>query len=303
MRLFRYFILMSVALAPFAIDAQKVVSVNGKYTLTLGDNENVTIAQAKTMAIEGAKAAAIEAEFGTLVTKDVASSERMINGLESSIFMADSRESAAADWLGDEREPQVTMTTDGQNIFFTAEVWGKAREIVRGTTDIKWQVMKNVTDNRNIEAHKRAALKKIETGSFNFGEAIYVNFTTPIDGYVAIYLVDDEGSTSCLLPYPKDATGQFRVKHGYPYTFFQGKVASNDPKAEIYEMKTRKLQEYDKLYLIFSPNPFTKCTDSKVNSRNYSLDYKDFQEWLLKQRRADKDMVVESKSIEIIGKE
>lgn len=305
MRLFRYFILMSVALAPFAIDAQKVVSVNGKYTVTLDDNENVTIRQAKIMAIDGAKADAMEAAFGTLVTKDEASSNRMINGQESSIFMIENRASAAGDWLGDERDPQVTMTTDGEHIFINAEVWGKAREILRGTTNIKWQVLKNIADNRSLTADTRAGLQKIETTSFNSGEAMYVKFYTPIDGYLAIYMVDDEGTTSCLLPYPKDTAPSVRVKRGDDPMFFKGKVASGDPKAIIIEMTTHKLHEYDQLYIIFSPNPFTKCKADKITTHSHmpTLDEKEFREWLLKQQRADKDMVVDRKWIEIIGKE
>lgn len=291
MGIYRQLLFILIFSTPLMALAQREASVHGKYTLILGDNENMTIREAKLKAIELAKAEAIKAEFGSLVTSDQVSSEFAINERESSIFMAESQTSVRGEWLGDERQPRITLEADGENIMFTAEVWGKVREIVRGTTDVKWQVTKGESDAR------------IETDVFKSGERIFVNFTTPIDGYVAIYLVSDDGSTACLLPYPKDTTGQFKVKHGTNYTFFDREYNS-DPAVKYYKLSTDKLQEYNQLYLIFSPNPFVKCTDRSVNSRTPNqLDQKDFSKWLLNQQRADKDMVVSRKWVQIQSKQ
>lgn len=288
MRFFsKYLPLIFILISSLPAYAQKEASVRGKYTLILGDNENITIREARLKAIEIAKAEAIKAEFGSLVTSEQVSSEMAINETESSIFMTETQSSVRGEWLGDEKEPKVTIETDGENIMFTAEVWGKAREIVRGTTDIKWEVMKGESNVRT------------SSDVFKSGERIFVNFISPIDGYVAIYLVSDDGSTACLLPYPKDTTGQFKVKHGTKYTFFD-REANSDTAVKYYKLSTQKLQEYNMLYLIFSPNPFTKCTDRSVDSRTPNqLDQKDFSKWLLNQQRADKDMIVARKWLQI----
>lgn len=277
-------LVLSFALSAFA---QKEANVTGKYTLILGDNENITIREARLKAIELAKAEAIKAEFGSLVTSDQVSSDIAIDERESSIFMAESQTSVRGEWLGDTRDPKVTIETDGENIMFTAEVWGRVREIMRGTTDIRWQVMKTSGNTR------------VETDTFMAGERIFVNFFSPVDGYLAVYLVSDDGLVSCLLPYPKDSTGQFRLKHGITYTLFD-READSDPTVKYYKLNTGKLQEYNQLYVIFSPNSFTKCSDYSLNPRTPNqLDQKDFSKWLLNMQRADKDMVVARKWLQI----
>lgn len=287
MNTYRHVISIVALLFAFSLAAQKVASVSGKYTLILGDNENTTIREARLTALEMAKAEAIKEKFGSMVASDQIWSEMAVNERESSIFMTETQTSVRGEWLGDEREPKVTIETDGENIMFTAQVWGKAREIIRGTTDIKWQVMKGQPGSR------------AETASFKSGERIYVNFTSPIDGYAALYLVSDDGSTSCLLPYPKDPTGQFKVKHGTTYTFFD-KETDSDRWVKYYKLNTDKLQEYNLLYLIFSPNPFTKCADYRTNANTPNqLNQKDFAKWLLNMQRADKDMVVARKWLQI----
>ncbi len=273
----------------FEASSQKTAKVTGKYTYIVTDNDNVTMKEAKIRAIDLAKAEAIKKEFGTLVVSDFINSDRMVDDDLSSYYIMDTSSSVKGDWLGDEKDPVVTVECVDGNILFTAEVWGTAREIIRAQTDLSWQVQKMVND------------AKIESDQFETGERFFVKFKSPTDGYVAIYLITADDETACLLPYRKDTTGRFKVKGRTEYELFDKSV---DPTASYYKLSTNQLQEYNQLVLIYSPNPFTKCTDVSNDPRHpNTLSQKDFAKWLLKNQRADKDMVVNRKWLSIQGKE
>lgn len=270
-------------------NAQRTAKVTGKYTYILTENDNVTIKEAKIKAIEMAKAEAIKSEFGVLVVSDFINSDRVVDDELSSYYIMDTSASVKGEWLGDEKDPEVTIECVNGDISFTAEVWGSAREIVRAQTDVKWQVMKDK------DGHK------IETDQFDTGERVFVNFKSPADGYIAIYLITADDDTACLLPYRKDTTGRFKVKGRTEYQLFD---KAQDPTAQYYKLSTNQLQEYNQLVLIYSPNPFTKCTDVSNDPRHpNTLSQKDFAKWLLKNQRADNDMVVNRKWLSIIGTE
>lgn len=281
--------LLSFSLIAFcqAADAQRTADVNGKYTYILSENDNVTIKEAKLKAIEEAKAEAIKKEFGMLVASDFINTEKQTNDDFSSYYMSNTSASVKGEWLGDDRDPEVTVECINGDIFFTAEVWGKAREIVRAKPDIKWSVEKDVNGQR------------VEANEFTSGERFFVKFRSPSDGYVAVYLITGDNETACLLPYRKDTTGRFQVKGGKEYTFFDKTV---DPSASYYKLSTNQGLEYNTLVIVFSPNSFTKCMDTSNDPRHpNTLNSKDFAKWSLKNQRADSEMYVIPKNIIIKG--
>lgn len=183
--------------------AQREATVSGKYDYYLGENDNVTIKDAKLKAIEMAKSEAIKNEFGMFVASDFINTEVGANDEFSSYYIMDTSTSVKGEWLGDEEEPKVQISV-GQNgdLCFSAQVKGRAREIKRAQTDLKWSVQR---DN---------AGKKADTDRFDSGERFFVNFKSPADGYVAIYLITGDDETACLLPYPNDTRGRVQIKGG-----------------------------------------------------------------------------------------
>lgn len=283
------FILLLVLLSTFALSAQRTAKVNGKYTYILTENDNVTIKEAKIKSIEMAKAEALKNEFGTLVVSDFINSEKVANGDLSSYYIMDTSTSVKGEWLSDDKTPVVTIECVDGELLFTAEVWGTAREIKRAHTDIKWQIQREDQGT------------KIESDKFNSGDRFFVKFRSPADGYVAIYLITDDDDSSCLLPYRKDNAGRYHVRGGKEYTFFDKSI---DPTASYYKLSTNNPVEYNQLVIIFSPNPFTKCSDTSGDSRRPNfLSQKDFAKWLLKCQRTDNEMVVYSKWLTINGNE
>ena len=179
----------------------------------------------------------------------------------------------------------------------TAHVWGTAREIVSAPIDIRVKVLKNGT------------LDRYEDDSFRDGDDIYLSFQSPTKGYLAVYLMDDKGDAFCFLPYAGDTDGMFEVKANKPYILFSANHADKGEECDEYVLTCDKALERDMLYIIFSPNPFVKANDSsapmkvKVGGEDLELprqlQYKDFQRWLLKNRRLDSKMQVIVKPIEI----
>ena len=282
-------ILSAAFLIPVGATAQRTAKVSGKYQYIVTDNDNITLKEAKIKAIDLAKAEALKNEFGTMVASDFINSARGTEDDSSSFYVMDTSTSVKGEWLGDEKEPAITIETNGNDLIFTAEVWGTAREIVRANTELKWDVTKDING------------KKVSSDQFNSGERFFMNFKSPIDGYVAVYLITGDDDTACLLPYRKDTSGRVQVKGGREYTFFDKTI---DPNATYYKLSTNQIQEMNQLVVVFSPHPFSKDVNASSDSRkpNY-LSQKDFAKWLLKNQQADKDMVVNRKWVTIKGLE
>ena len=165
--------------------AQRVVDVHGTYTYVISENDNITLREAKHKCIELAKAEAIKNEFGVMITSDVIDTNVETNGeTASSYFWENTVAMAKGDWLGNTKPHEVTVSYENEKLRFTANVWGKAREIIQAKVDLKWDILKDGID------------EKVATTSFISGERIYIRFRSPSDGYVAIYLIEGDDPIS-----------------------------------------------------------------------------------------------------------
>ena len=124
--------------------AQREEEVSGSYTYVLSENDGITLKEAKHMCIELAKAAAIKEKFGELITSDVIDSNVETNGESStSYYWENTVAMAKGDWLGDTEKPQLDIKYEDDKLIFTAEVKGRAREIIQSKIDLKWEIMKD----------------------------------------------------------------------------------------------------------------------------------------------------------------
>ena len=272
-------------------NAQRTEKVSGEYTYPVRDNDNITLRDAKIKCIELAKAEAIKNVFGQLITIDVIDNHMNDGESEKSYYWENTVAMAKGRWLGDTEPPSLDIIYKDGQLVFTAKVQGIAREISQVTTDLKWEVQKEGLDG------------KVAASTFDSGENVYVEFRSPADGYVAVYLMEDDDKTWCLLPYPEDSDGRFPVKANRSYVFFD-KNKTTDPSAHQYVLKTKRPQEKNQFIIIYSTKPFTKCNDdSKDKLHPNSLNSHDFQKWLLKCQREDSEMVVNKKWVKIENKQ
>lgn len=244
-----------------------------------------SVEQAKLMAIEQAKIAAVDSVFGTNVISQTRNIVELGNGKDINEFVDISSTDVRGRWIKTLREPEFgRIWYEGNLLNVTVTVNGVVREITPSTIDCKVKVLCDGTDKDNARQ------------DFNDGNNIYLSFTAPVDGYLVVYLVDDKLDAYCALPYYDQNVGAYRIEAGREYVFFSRDKAleSDIPYVEEYNLDTDKDVETNLLYVIFSPNEFVKPIGKTVDSdRPRQLSWKEFNSWLGKCMSRDKDMVGE----------
>ena len=263
-----------------ALWADKPKKVHGKAKLIISMNDNVTPMEAKRDCINRARYEAIKAEFGEVVSSTTNMVDANVDGEDISQFVSETSMSAKAEWVEDTKEPVVKMEVIDDQIIYNAEVWGLAREIPYNTIDFEWKVLAGGKEDYR------------ESDQFNNKQRIYIKFKSPVDGYLAIYVLDSTTKrANCLLPYKHNATGQHYVRGGVEYCLFDPET---DPKAIIYKMVTSEPIEMDNIVLLFSPNPFTKCNENSGDRLHpNTLHVDDFNNWVRRLQNRDEKMVVD----------
>ena len=281
-------IIVILLLLPLTVmQAQKVRQVCGEYTYYAEGNESPN--QAKLKAWEGAKLQALAKEFGTVVSQSTTQSETAVNGQEQSYFSQLSSTEVKGEWLEDVGEPEYKVEFTDDMLVVRCRACGKARELSNEAVDFEAIVLRNGTD------------KKFADVNFRRGDDMFLLFRSPADGYVAAYLVDETPTAYCLLPYMGNANGQQPVKHGQEYVFFSdAKAEKGSGTVDEYTLTCSGDIERNRLYVIFSPEPFTKALDSHVSEAlPRQLSYEDFGKWLNTCRKRDKKMGVKVMHIEV----
>lgn len=270
--------------------AQRVANVEGEYVYVQSANE--TKAQAENQAIQKAKIEAIANEFGTLVEQT-----NLTNISNGNVrFHSLGKSEIKGEWLGDTKDPKLTYAIDNKGeLCITARVWGKAREIITSKIDIKAYVLRNSTDKRNISEE------------FISGDEYFVSFKSPVKGYIAIYIMNENGDATRLLPYSDDKAKAYKIEANKEYIFFSENVQNDnegDYYAHGYIFSTQSnTVEYNRMFILFSPNEFVRPDDS-IDIRTEEeftlppvVNYKEMQDWLVKNRIRDKQMQIVHRDI------
>ena len=184
-----------------------------------------------------------------------------------------------------------TRLVQGDNIAIRVEVKGKVREITTATIQFDAKVLCNAPDVR------------FEKTDFKSGDDLYLYFSNSSDGWLAVYLYDGNDDVYCLLPYSGQNDGIYKVKGGKDYVFFSEDKADdyvNVWDIDEYTLTCTGEKEINRLYVICSPNKFTKALDYRDSDGvPRMLSYADFQSWLSHIRIADKQLGVRSIDITI----
>lgn len=269
--------------------AQKTQKVCGSYIYYAP--ENVSVEDAKRIALERAKITALAGAFGTIVTQNNTTILSNQNGETDIHFFSLGGSEVKGEWIETLDEPEYHISYEQNTLIVKVSVCGKAREIVHADIDFTAKLLRNGTELKN------------ESAEYRNGDDLYLYFQSPIDGYLAVYLLDELSQTVyCLLPYRASGDGAVSIKHDTPYVFFSADKAMDNPSlVDEYVMTCSYEKEYNTVYIIFSPNRFVKAnskgSDIETLPRQLSLDV--FQKWLNKGRNRDKEMRVEQKFIMI----
>lgn len=273
------FLLVCTFMCAITAFAQNTKTVEGSYIYHAP--ENVTLEQAKRTALDRAKIQALADAFGTIVSQTNSTHVENRNGQSDVDFLSIGGSEVKGEWIETIGKPVFKIFYEQEMLVVSVIVKGKAREFVSAGIDFKARVLRNGTDD------------KFESELFNNGDDLYLSFLSPVNGYLAVYLVDSDRKAFCLLPYRNQQNGQCTVKANLRYVFFSIKDAPDDirPYVDEYTLTASRSSETNQLYVIFSPQPFTKATDNAADDLlPRELSFENFQKWLVKCRTIDKGM-------------
>lgn len=268
--------------------AQKKVEVNATYTYYAP--ENITLEAARSTALERAKIKAIAEKFGTVVSQSNTTRIENSNGESQIDFLSIGGSEVRGEWIETLKEPQYQISYEQGMLVVTVSVSGVIREIVYASIDIDARILRNGTE------------RKFESENFLSGDDLYLIFKSPTSGYLAVYLVDALNNTYCLLPYRGQKEGIYTIESNREYLLFSSKAVSGAEAAYVdeYVMTSEDNIERNHIYIIFSPNKFSKAADANSNDGlPRELSFGAFQRWLSKCRTHDTRMQVIKKEITI----
>lgn len=268
--------------------SQQIKTVSGEYAYNVP--ENVDLEKAKLIALDRVKIKLIADEFGTVISQSNSTSVKNSNGNSDIDFISLGESEVRGEWVETIGQPDFKLFfVDGQ-LIINVRIKGKIREIVSANVDFKALVLRNGTDD------------KYEDDNFKSGDDLFLSFTSPISGYVVVYLVDNDGTAFCLLPYQNQEQGNVKVNAKERYVFFSERLSPKDlkPYVDEYTITCLHTQELNQIYVIFSPNTFARAIDEKKEETlPRELSYEDFQKWLAKSRIKDKNMTYKKFTINI----
>ena len=273
------------------VTAQRIAVVQAEYTYVT--SLEMSVAEAKRIATERAKIQALADEFGTTVSQT--NSTHINNSSTSSTlnFLSIGNSEVKGEWLADTKEPIYVVRISDNDLIVKVTVCGRAREIVTASIDISARLLRNGKE------------QKYESSDFCNGDDLFLAFSTPIDGYLAIYLIDESSNAYRLLPYSSAKEGAQEVKAGIDYLFFDNNQASTEQGKNLIDeltITTDKTVEHNEVYILFSTKPFIKPYDKqKTEHLPNSLSSKQFHKWLAKNRSNDNNMIAINKVIKITG--
>lgn len=254
-------------------------------------SEAETQAQARMTAIQRARQKALEDEFGLVVAQTNITNVSNGDLHFRSLGISD----VAGEWLGDTKEPVISLATQGDRLIIKAEVWGKARKIVSEKIDLDVHILRNTPS------------KSHATRNFLDNDKFFISFKSPIDGFLSVYMMDDSMNFQRILPYMDSKLKSYQVEGNKEYIShcndeipgFTNFEYTSDM-AHVVLAPGKSLEEC-MFYVLFSPNKFLDPDDDE-SKRSYkyreglmlppSVNQEHMQEWLLKNRRHDKMMQV-----------
>lgn len=287
-----YVILLSWIISVVTLYAKSdIITVTGEYTF-YGESCHSRIT-CENIALENARISAIEKEFGISVSQEIVQKDTESNTYFASINNTELQ----GEWINDIDPPKFKyMLSDNGCYIVTCTVKGNIRKISNtNNIDIEAILLKNGTTPSHI------------SNQFKSNDDLYVYFKSPVDGYVAIFIIGDSQRVYRILPYSTGNVCEIKVNHDTPYIFFSKKY--NKPEHGIADELILVAQnddlsiEYNTMYVVFSTNPFTKPIDN-VDKENIppKLTYENFNKWLKSNCVRDKNMVIKKIYFTLTGK-
>lgn len=288
-------LILVLMVSSLSLSAQRTEKWCGEYIYYGSIYETPGLAKQK--ALERAQIQAVEEVFGLSVSQSNFTNVNNTNGNSSIDFTSIGGSDVNGEWIETIGEPEYDISVGDEFLVVKVNVCGRVREIVSAPIDFSAHLLRNGVED------------KFEDYDYFEGDDLYLSFVSPVNGYLAVYLLDDDGEAYCLLPYSGMHDGVFDVRADKRYVLFSEKCAEGTPEEtyvdELY-LTCDKDIEHNQVYIIFSPNKFTKVNDSDggldattehILPRH--LNNQNFHKWLSACRKHDKDMRADKRIITI----
>lgn len=279
---------------PLMLSAQRVLTTSGEYTYYAPSN--ITLDKAKAIALQRLQTQLIADSFGTTVAVSSSTTIGNEDGDSNVSYLSIGESEVNGEWLETIGEPTWEIEYRDDMQIVTVSARGRIREIVSASVSFESRILRNGTEDR------------FEADSFKDGDDFFITFRSPVGGFTAIYLYDMNGVFR-LLPTKNQSEGSQSVEAGEKYIFFANKIyqqsVSDDRIIESvrseYVLTCEAGTELNRIYVIFSPNYFSHPVDDLMGGQDIpaNLSFDDFQRWLSRCRRQDREMVVKTTDISI----
>lgn len=278
--------IIQLVVGQMQLNAQKVVS--GKYTYTYVIPKYETLQQAEQSAIRIAQDQMIASHFGTMVSSTSTMVISDIDGKSDMSSFTVGDVEVRGEWLSTNDTPVIIRDLINGEFVLTVTVSGTIREIKRNFVDFRCRILRNGEEDG------------FESDSFVHGDYMYLSFRSPVNGYVSIFITDGK-YVQCLFPYAGMGMDDMAVDGGTEYLFFSKKHPGNmDPnRVQKVRLGCSSNIEHNRVFVVFSPNKYSKPVDRDNGSLPRELDFGDFNSWLSRSRQRDLDMNVKQYEIVI----
>lgn len=271
-------------LSPLAVFSADIVSVKGESTFY--DDGTHSKIECERLALEQARLDALAKKFGTIVSQDILQADRVQGNREKNDFLSLSSTEVRGEWVADEGEPVYTYDRDNQqNLIVTCVIKGKAKAIDNEAAQFNAAVLRNGTDVRNADIN------------FKNGDAMYLDFQGSEDGYIAVFLEDEQKIVYQLLPYVSDSKSRVPVKKGNRYVFFSPRDGMKGEIVDELVLTAEYNTEYNRVYVLYSPDPFSSPVMTKNPGELAYMPVDEFSKWLVKTRKNDPRMGVKAMNL------
>lgn len=180
----------------------------------------------------------------------------------------------------------ITPTRTEHGINYHAKVKFLARAIERDPDPIDVRLLYGPDPERCIVKNQFVA-----------GDNFYLYVKSPVDGYLTVYIRDDDEyqTMQAILPYEGKGGEAYQIKADTPYIFFSKADAEPEMALACRPLKlySRKSADINTVFVLFSRTPFTRPATNKNKTAEVSVNisgeeinlmpretkYRDFQKW------------------------
>ena len=291
-----FFIFLFFIVSIGIVQAQKIVRASG--SAQVRQERNMTFEDATNLAIEKAKINAIESVFGTYVEQQT--DMTIEDGITSYNIIGTTR--VKGEWIETINDPQIKTINRKEDskfgkqdvIYVKCNIKGKVRK-VRPRAMLKYEIL----NSPNVQSR---------SSDFIEGEQLYLYFKSPVDGFLSIFLEDDE-AVYRLLPYANmrsDNKNGVHIQSDIGYLFFSPDHNSFTKSLadEMIMTLTKDRVEYNYVYIVFSHEKYIKPSLQKSHQTHdkiipASLSHHEFESWISNNKISSESFQVIKKKIGI----